>query len=79
MILLFLIATLVKKSPDFGKLPDVRREKCAKPGGRLIVSRAISPLCEGVLYKGGVDGRNELSASYWSFLDYIVRARVEWD
>lgn len=48
MILLFLIATLVKKSPDFGKLPYVRREKCAKPGGRLIVSRAISPLCEGV-------------------------------
>lgn len=30
------------------------------------------------MYKGGVDGRNELSASYWSFLDYIVCARVEW-
>jgi len=41
----------------------------------LIVSNAIRIyFAREYLYRGG----SELSASYWSFLDCIARARVEW-
>lgn len=41
----------------------------------MIVSNAIRIyFAREYLYRGG----SELSASYWSFLDCIARARVEW-
>lgn len=68
----------MKNDLEFWEFPQVcavRNEMKREMRGWLIVSGAVSPLCEGVFVQRR---QRVISASYWSFLHCIARARVEW-
>jgi len=80
---LFSVSNMVSKFWKFPRCIRNEVERRMGGGGRVggggwVIDRFQcdkSLLCEGVFVQRL---RSELSASYWSFLDCIARARVEW-